>query len=150
VKPIEREIWIDAPRDLVFDYFVDAKKLTRWMGAHAELQPFAGGQYLVAFKEGWVSRGEFVLVSKPDRIVYTVGWEGNAEFPPGSTRVEITLHAERGGTRLMLRHFGPPPEGLEKAGWGQYLERLAAVASGRTLPDDPFDLLAEHAGQTRH
>ena len=143
MKPLEQEIWIDAPRDTVFDYLTDSKKLVRWMGERAELDPVPGGQYLVTFKEGWVSRGQFVQVTRPERIVYTVGWDGNNEFPPGSTRVEINLSAERGGTRLILRHYGPPPEGLERKGWGQYLERLRAAATDRPVPDNPFESLVD-------
>lgn len=146
MKPLEQEIWIDAPRDVVFAYLTDAEKLVRWMGEHAELDPVTGGQYLVTFKEGWVSRGQFVEVERPERIVYTVGWEGNVEFPPGSTRVEITLVAERDGTRLFLRHHGPPAEGLERKGWAQYLERLNAAATNRLVPDNPFESLIDLAG----
>lgn len=146
MKPLEQEIWIDAPRDKVFDYFTDSEKLLRWMGDSAQLDPVPGGQYVVAFKEGWISRGEFVQVTRPERIVYTVGWEGNIEFPPGSTRVEITLSAEGGGTRLLLRHYGPPADGLERKGWGQYLERLRAAATHGQIPSNPFDSLID---QTR-
>lgn len=146
MKPLEQDIWIDAPREVVFGYLTDSEKLVRWMGESAQLDPEKGGQYLVTFKEGWVSRGEFVHVERPGRIVYTVGWEGNAEFPPGSTRVEITLSTERGGTRLLLRHYGPPPDGLERKGWGQYLERLRAVATNRRVPDNPFESLIDEGG----
>lgn len=143
MKPLQHEIWIDAPRDVVFDYLTDGKKLVRWMGDNAQLDPVKGGQYLVTFKQGWVSRGQFVEVIRPKRIVYTVGWEGNEEFPPGSTRVEITLSAEREGTRLTLRHYGPPSDGLERKGWGQYLDRLKAAATCRRVPGDPFDALVD-------
>jgi uncharacterized protein YndB with AHSA1/START domain len=148
MKPLEQEVWINAPRDTVFDYLTDNELLVRWMGGHAELDAVTGGQYLVKFKEGWVSRGEFVEVRRPERIVYTVGWEGHDTFPPGSTRVEITLSAERGGTRLLLRHYGPPPEGLEHKGWGEFLERLLAAATHQPVPDDPFDSLIERATET--
>lgn len=140
--PIRHSIWIDAKPHVVFQYLVDPEKLVRWMGASALLEVKPGGQYEVRFKEGWVSRGEFVVVEPPHRLVYTVGWEGNPEFPPGSTRVELTLEPERGGSRVSLEHFGPPSEGLESDGWKLYLERLVAVAEGATPPEDPFDKLA--------
>src|SRR5205823_4264699 len=126
----------------VFEYFVDPAKLVSWMGSSATLIPSPGGDYEVRFKEGWVSRGKFVVVDPPNRLVYTVGWEGNAEYPPESTRVEITFSPERDGTRLVLRHFGPPSEGLESDGWALYLERLIAIAERRTPRDDPFERLA--------
>ena len=141
--PIEHSIWIDASPADVFDYFVDPEKLVQWMGATASLEPRPNGKYELAFKEGWISRGEFIVVNRPHRLVYTVGWEGNAEFPPGSTRVELTFRSEKGGTRLQLRHFGPPSTGLEKEGWAMYLARLTAVAEQRDSPPDPFDRLSE-------
>lgn len=143
--PIEHSIWIDADPGIVFEHFVDERKLVTWMGAVAKLDPAPGGEYRVVFKEGWVSSGKFLEVVPPTRLVYSVGWEGNDEFPPASTRVEIRLATERGGTRLHLKHFGPPPRGLESDGWLMYLGRLAAVCGGRALPDDPFDDLAAGA-----
>ena len=141
--PIEHSIWIDAAPADVFDYFVDPAKLVQWMGAAASLDPRPNGKYELMFKEGWISRGEFVVVNRPHRLVYTVGWEGNAEYPPGSTRVEITLRAEKGGTHLRLRHYGPPAKGLEADGWGMFLSRLVATAEHRTPPADPFPHLSE-------
>jgi uncharacterized protein YndB with AHSA1/START domain len=143
--PIEQSIWIDAAPDIVFDYFVDPAKLVRWMGTRATLEASPHGVYELAFKEGWTSRGQFLVVDRPNLVVYTVGWEGNAQFPPGSTRVEITLSAERGGTRVCLRHFGPPSGGLESEGWSAYLHRLKAKAEDTAPTEDPFDDLTERA-----
>jgi uncharacterized protein YndB with AHSA1/START domain len=145
--PIEHSIWINARPADVFEYFVDPQKLVQWMGANASLDAAPGGTYEVGFKEGWISRGRFVIVNRPHRLVYTVGWEGNSDFPPGSTRVELTFAAERGGTRLRLRHYGPPSKGLESDGWGMYLERVTAVAEHRAPPGDPFEQLSR--GSTR-
>ncbi len=141
--PIEHSVWIDAEPDVVFSYFTDPAKLVTWMGSVARLEPVAGGPYRVVFKEGWVSAGQFVEVVRPHRLVYTVGWEGNQEFPPGSTRVEITFRLEAGGTRLELRHFGPPAQGLESTGWKSYLSRLAAAAEQRPMSADPFEDLIQ-------
>ena len=140
--PIDHSVWIKAEPPDVFDYFTDPKKLVQWMGDQAELDAAPDGVYRVVFKEGWVSRGRFVVVDRPNRLVYTVGWEGHPQFPPGSTRVELTFAPERGGTRLRLKHFGPPSTGLESEGWASYLKRLAAVAAGDVAPGDPFDRLA--------
>ena len=74
-------------------------------------------------------------------MVYTVGWEGHEQFPPGSTRVEVDFSAEKGGTTVRLRHFGPPSRGLESDGWLMYLRRLAAVVEGKAAPPNPFEKL---------
>jgi uncharacterized protein YndB with AHSA1/START domain len=145
---LERSIWIDAERTLVFDYFVDAKKLISWMGASARLDAVPGGEYRVDFKAGWTSTGRFVEVQRPSRLVYTVGWEGNEQYPPGSTRVEITLENERGGTRVLLKHYGPPATGVESDGWALYLKRLIAAVEQRSMPEDPFDELARNPAES--
>ena len=64
----------------------------------------------------------------PERLVLTWGWEGGA-LPPGSTRVEITLVAENGGTRLRLYHSGFLSElsrQRHQVGWHHYLKELQA------------------------
>ena len=42
-EPIVREIDIDARPEPVFEFFVDAEKLTRWLASEAELDPRPGG-----------------------------------------------------------------------------------------------------------
>ena len=61
-------------------------------------------------------------------------------MPPGSTRLVVTLTAERGGTRLDLEHSGLAPEETTKhaAGWPHFLARLAIVAAGGDPGPDPF------------
>lgn len=41
--PIVREIDVDAPPETVFEFFVDADKLTRWLATDATLDPRTGG-----------------------------------------------------------------------------------------------------------
>jgi len=53
--------------------------------------------------------------------------------PPGSSRVEITLHPEGDKTRLRLVHSGLPDDETvvqHTDGWDHYLGRLAVVAAG--------------------
>jgi uncharacterized protein YndB with AHSA1/START domain len=78
--------------------------------------------------------GEYVEVSPPDRIVFTVGWdvEGNP-IRPGSTTVEITLHPDGDKTLVRLAHRGLPDEDAAEQhghGWEHYLGRLAVAAAG--------------------
>jgi uncharacterized protein YndB with AHSA1/START domain len=65
--------------------------------------------------------------------VYTFGWEQEGSpISPGSTTVEVTLHAEGTKTRLRLVHRGLPDEAVEPhiQGWTHYLDRLAQRAAG--------------------
>src|SRR5260370_27582893 len=57
---------------------------------------------------GHVVLGEYVLVEPPSRVVFTWGWEGNPDLPPGSTTVEVTLVPDGEGTIVRLKHGGRP------------------------------------------
>jgi uncharacterized protein YndB with AHSA1/START domain len=84
-----------------------------------------------------------VEVTPYSRIVFTWGWEPQLfPIPPGSTTVEITLTPDGGGTVLHLRHSGLPdvPEvtASHGSGWDHAFERLAILAAGGDLSDDPW------------
>jgi uncharacterized protein (TIGR02453 family) len=51
----------------------------------------------------------------------------------------VTFAADRGGTRVRLRHAGLPPAGLapHDEGWNHYLDRLAVRAAGGDPGPDP-------------
>src|SRR5438067_1495843 len=42
---VEREIRIDAPPSVVFEFLTDPAKMVRWMGTEAVLEPWPGGRY---------------------------------------------------------------------------------------------------------
>jgi uncharacterized protein YndB with AHSA1/START domain len=128
-----REILIDATPDTIWPYLTEADKHVEWEGTQVELDPRPGGIYLVLVAGEFQSAGEFVEVVPHERLVYTFGWEqeGNP-ISPGSTTVEVTLHAEGTKTRLRLVHRGLPDEAVEPhiQGWTHYLDRLAQRAAG--------------------
>jgi len=126
------------PRD-VFGFMTDAARYLRWMGRAAELDPRPGGVYRVEFSPETVALGEYVEVVEPSRIVFTFGWIGNFEVPPGSTTVEIHLEPSGAGTLLRLRHSGLPGDAaiaLHREGWEHYLDKLVTVAVSGTPPPD--------------
>jgi uncharacterized protein YndB with AHSA1/START domain len=128
-----REILIDATPDTIWPYLTEADKHVEWEGTQVELDPRPGGIYRVLVAGEFQSAGEFVEVVPHERLVYTFGWEqeGNP-ISPGSTTVEVTLHAEGTKTRLRLVHRGLPDEAVEPhiQGWTHYLDRLAQRAAG--------------------
>ncbi len=131
--PIELETRVAARPEVVFAYFVQPELYRRWKGNTAELDPRPGGVYRVFMPTGHVVLGEYVLVEPPIRVVFTWGWEGNADLPPGSSTVEVTLVPDGDGTIVRLRHGGLPDENWRQqhvGGWRRYLDRLAVVASG--------------------
>lgn len=138
-EPFETYVDIEAPPDEVFRYLVDPHEMVRWMGQHAVLEAHAGGRFEIDVS-GVPVRGRYVAVEPPRRVVVTWGMAGSEDLPPGSTEVEFTLVAEGEGTRLRLVHRNLPdsqaPQHAE--GWGHFLPRLVAVASGVDPGPDPW------------
>ena len=140
-EPIVREVWIDAPPDEVFRYFTHKDLYLRWMGLAAELDPRPRGTFRVDPNGRDEIIGEFVELVPPRRLVLSWGYAAPGHpLPPGSTRVEIELQPQDGGTLLRLVHRGLAGEQHERHGfgWTHYLARLQAVAAGRDPGPDPY------------
>ena len=131
---------IDAAPEIVFDFLVDAEKLVRWMGVEADIDPTPGGLFRLDVTGGDIAVGEYLEVDRPNRVVFTWGWEGSADVPPGSSTVAFTLMPDGDGTVVQLSHAGLPggQSDEHRGGWGYFVPRLAAVAAGR--PVDPQDM----------
>jgi uncharacterized protein YndB with AHSA1/START domain len=128
-------IHIAATPAEIFEYFVRPESFVQWMGQFAQLDARPGGQFAVNI-EGVPVRGEYLVVEPPHRVVVTWGHAGSERFPPGSSRVEVTLTADRGGTTVTIVHKGLPDELVHRnaAGWVRYLSQLAAATAGAQSP----------------
>jgi uncharacterized protein YndB with AHSA1/START domain len=130
---VEQTVRIEAPPEKVWRYWTSADGMAAWWGKAADLDPRPGGPFVVELAQGPVMRGEFLELVPYERLVFTFGWDGMAEVPPGSTRVEVTLAPEGSGsaTVLTLRHTGLPEAqaGEHTGGWGHFLSVLAEAAA---------------------
>ena len=138
---VEREVRVAAAAETVFDFFADPDKMVQWMGRSAQLEPRAGGTFRVDLNGRDVARGEYVTVDRPDRVVFTWGWEADdALTAPGSSTVEVTLRPDGDGTVVRLRHTDLPEEarGAHAHGWEHYMERLGVAAAGGDPGADPW------------
>ncbi len=63
---------------------------------------------------------------------FTWGWEGSADFPPGSSTVTIDLTTDGDETVVELTHSGLPRGSADDhvGGWVHYLTRLEVAATG--------------------
>lgn len=124
---------IAAPPETVFEFLTDPEKLLRWMGAEADIDPRPGGVFRLDMNGNDVAAGAYVTVDRPHRVVFTWGWEGSTDVPPGSTTVTVTLTADGDNTLVELRHDGLPGATAEShdEGWGYFLPRLSLAATGR-------------------
>jgi len=128
-----REIMIEATPETIWPFLTEPDRLVEWHGTVAEIDPRPGGIYRVFVAGRHQSAGEYVEVVRPEKVVFTFGWEEPRHgIPPGSTTVEITLHREGDKTRVRLVHSGLPDDALADHGhgWALYLERLAVRVSG--------------------
>jgi uncharacterized protein YndB with AHSA1/START domain len=137
----ERTLSIDASPETVWEFFVDPEKLMRWKGINAELDAQAGGTYFCEVIPGHTARGEFVELDRPNRLVFTWGWDGNEGVPPGSSTIEVELTALGEGTSLHFVHSNlPSAEAIASHahGWDHYLPRLELAAAGGDPGADPW------------
>jgi uncharacterized protein YndB with AHSA1/START domain len=128
---VEREIFIAAPPEAVFRFFVEPTLMARWIGCPLALDPRPGGVLRVELSSGATARGTYSEITPNRRIAFSWGWEGRDDLPPGKSLVEIELEAKEGGTLVRLRHSGlaaaaEPPFTRDDHGrqWSHYLERL--------------------------
>ena len=140
INAVVSEIRIAAPPETVFPFLVDPRRLVRWMGTWADVDPRPGGVFALDINAQARLRGEVVSVEPPSRIVFTCGWEGDEAMPPGSTTVEVTLTPDGDGTQVRLVHRGLTTAEMREQhseGWNHYVARLAIVAVGGEPGPDP-------------
>jgi uncharacterized protein YndB with AHSA1/START domain len=141
IDAVVSEVRIAATPDTVFSFLVDPARMVRWMGVRAALDPRPGGVYEVDINVQAQARGQFLEVVPNSRVVFTFGWTGDQQVPPGSSTVEVTLAPDGDGTRVRLVHRGLSNAQSRDAhthGWQHFLSRLAVAAVGGDAGPDPF------------
>jgi uncharacterized protein YndB with AHSA1/START domain len=137
----ERTLAIDASPETVWEFLVDPEKLMRWKGINADLDAQPGGIFRCEVIPGHIARGEYVEIDKPNRLVFTWGWDGSGDVPPGSSTIVIELASDGDGTSLRFVHKDlPNAEAIASHahGWDHYLPRLETAAGGGDPGEDPW------------
>jgi uncharacterized protein YndB with AHSA1/START domain len=133
---------INAPREKVYNAFLDRASLTKWYHPGAmttkvhTLEPREGGAFRISMTatEGEMAGthtcyGTFLELRPHERIVHSWIWEGPAEVNSGRDSKVTLLFKETGGrTEVTLRHDGlPHAQGVQNhlPGWTGILENLA-------------------------
>jgi uncharacterized protein YndB with AHSA1/START domain len=127
---------IAAPREKLFDAWLDPDMLTRFMHPgenmsvpEATTDPREGGRFLVVMRAGdkdLPHQGTYKTIDRPNRLAFT--WESPMSPVEGST-VTIDFEEADGGTNLRLRHVRFPSDesrANHEAGWARILDTLAA------------------------
>jgi uncharacterized protein YndB with AHSA1/START domain len=141
---IERSIWIDAPRERVWQAITDPTQIQAWFspGTAWRLSALEVGGELAAIdpETGADIAPHIIDVLAPPRQLVLRAAPGSS---PVLTVTTYTLLEENGGTRLVLTDTGyermPAEERHQNMeqnafGYGMMLENLAAVAEGRDVP----------------
>lgn len=130
--PLRHEVRIEAPIEVVHRFFTDPARLIQWWPSRATIDPRPRGRLRLEFDRPGgadVALGEFVEVSAR-RIVFTWGFPGDPDLPPGASRVEVTLEPDGAATVVRLEHHGLPMARREQheQGWTLFLGRLRDAA----------------------
>jgi glutathione S-transferase len=128
--------FIRAPREKVFDAFVQAEMIRQWMCPRgmgveaAELDARVGGRYRLTMRtrdrQQHVVTGEYRELNRPARITYTWAWVGGP-MDNTETLVSVEFVARDGGTDVQMHHSGfpnPQTRDSHRTGWNATLNRL--------------------------
>jgi uncharacterized protein YndB with AHSA1/START domain len=134
IPDIVRQVEICAPRETVFRYFCDSERFAKWWGEGSKVDPRPGGEVRIRYPDGTVASGSFKEIARPERVVFTYGYEGPGKpIAPGGSTVSITLEETPRGTLVTLRHTGLPSAEVARdhdPGWRYQLSLFSkAVAA---------------------
>ncbi|RMI30655.1 SRPBCC domain-containing protein [Nocardia stercoris] len=137
---IERELWIDAAPEVVFDVVSNPEHITHWWPDEADYEPTPGGTGEVVFHhEGQRITETFEVVDAEPYRMFSFRWtqpKGEPARQDNSYLVVFELTPEGTGTRLRMTEDGFRERGWEAAvleaayldhstGWDYHLARLA-------------------------
>ncbi|MFC9550784.1 TIGR03086 family metal-binding protein [Rhodococcus sp. NPDC056960] len=149
--PFDKTVVVPLDPDATFDLVTRPERLRRWQTVAARVDLQAGGEYRWTVVPGHSATGTFSEIVPGKRVVFTWGWEGDDELPPGTSTVTVTLTPTAGGTEVRLVHDGlTDAQAVRHAeGWNHYLDRLVVAAQNSDAgPDewaaapDPLDELS--------
>jgi uncharacterized protein YndB with AHSA1/START domain len=134
---------IKAPREKVFDAFLDPKKVAQWFGGGApesktiEIEPRVGGRYHFGFTDSNGEQsdvfGEYKVIAPPGRLVFSWYWRTT---PERVSQVTVTLAPDGKGTMLSLLHeqfFDEDARDRHGVGWGYGLDALVGFVERAKL-----------------
>ncbi len=129
---------LDAPRELVWEAWADAKKRVQWMGPANHPAVLIEDEFRVGtpFRccmraedggEGFWHGGVYREIVKPERMVFTFAWEGDDGKPENEMLITLTL-AEEGGKTKMTFHqtlfLSVEQRDRHNGGWNSTFDRL--------------------------
>ena len=143
---IERELYIDASREVVFEVLSKPEHIREWWSAATDMDPVPGGSSSLTWTNedsGEVHTTPFTIVDVDPPRLFSFRWtydDGEIPGPANSLLVTFELVPSGEGTTLRFRETGYRERGWEAAvleayyndhrqGWDFYLPRMAETAS---------------------
>ena len=150
-RAFEMTIEIAVSPDAVWQALTDPVEITRWFASHAEVEPGAGGTWMISWDGNWPWRTA-IEIWEPNRHLRLVdrnarpfdakGEAAIASAPPMQVAIDWYVEGTGGSTRLRLVHSGFGRGGawddefegvslgwpLELNGLKHYLERHRGLA----------------------
>jgi uncharacterized protein YndB with AHSA1/START domain len=139
-RSLEKELFIKATPERVFQALTTKDDLERWFLVKAEVDLRPGGAIRFEWGPGVFNVGKILVLEPPHRLSYS--WEA---LEPSPTTITFELTAENDGTRLHLIHTGIG-EGEDwdtyytsvNGGWNAHLTNLTAwLETGICEPPGP-------------
>lgn len=131
----------DAPRELVFEAWVDPKQLVRWFGPRNvaavvdRMEVTPGGAYRFTLRaidtgERYALHGTYREVVSPERLVFTWVWEEDCptHVKDVETVVTVMFRALGAKTEIVLHHATfdvPSMRASHTRGWTASFDKLA-------------------------
>ncbi len=130
-EPIVLERVLDTNAEETFALLTEPDRLRRWLAVSASVDLRVGGEYRMLCVPGHAAVGRITEIDPGKRVVYSWGWHGDDEVPPGSTSLIIELEPEGDRTRVRFTHEGLVGAWAERHhdGWNQHLDRLVEAAA---------------------
>jgi uncharacterized protein YndB with AHSA1/START domain len=138
---------LQAPRPVVFAAWTESSRIARWWGprgfsivsCRADVR--VGGTWRIETRspEGGEhnAAGVYREVAAPERLVFTMAWDGVEDGEPGRETVVSVGFAEEGtGTRMTFRQAvfsSPAARDAHDEGWSSAFELLAEHLVGQTV-----------------
>jgi len=124
---------IPAPRDVVFEAWIDPQGIREWMlpgdaiSANAALDVRVGGSYRIVIRskdQEHVHTGTYQVVDRPSKLVFT--WTSRNDSPATLVTVEFLDRGQE--TELIITHerfLQAETTKRYEGGWGRIAERFA-------------------------
>jgi uncharacterized protein YndB with AHSA1/START domain len=121
-KSIDRIYQINHPPDIVFATWVSESAVFPPV-EKIDIDPIPGGIYQLTMRGGSAMSGRFLQFEPNKQLRYSWQWTGDEEI----TTVTVRFSAQKGGTRIVLRHEGfltADSMRNHSEGWDAYVDNL--------------------------